>query len=242
MSSGFSCAPTLAGLDGVVVDQVGGRRHGFGAERLERIEDHLSRRHADLHPGEIVRLDHGARHRCDLAHAVVETGDREQVHALRRHLLAHIGAQRGVDRLVRLRRRFECERHLLRFGDRHHRADDAAHQGEELDFARDQQLEGRGIAGDQLVVLGEYRGLDAAIGLGADRIPHGNEIAVQRHVNRLVVVLGELVVGGLRTLDDDGGAGCSGEHRAPRQFRFHDHVLRSFGCGDQAPGRRLQFG
>jgi hypothetical protein len=47
---------------------------------------------------------------------------------------------------VRFRRRFECERQLLGFGHRHHGADDAAHQGEELDVARDQHFQGIGIS------------------------------------------------------------------------------------------------
>jgi hypothetical protein len=46
-----------------------------------------------------------------------------------------IASERAVNRLVRFGCRLERERQLLGFGDRHHRADDAAHQREELDFA-----------------------------------------------------------------------------------------------------------
>jgi len=125
----------------------------LGAECLEGVEDHLPRRDADFHAGEIRGRVDRARHRGDLAHAVVEACDRKQIHALRSHFLAHIGAERAVDRLVGLGGGPECEWHLLHFGHRHHRADDAAHQGEKLDFARDQHFQRRRVAGRELIVF-----------------------------------------------------------------------------------------
>jgi hypothetical protein len=68
--------------------------------------------------------------------------------------LAAISPERAVNRLVRFGCSLERERQLLSFGDRHHRADDAAHQREELDLARDQHFQGVGIAARHLVVLG----------------------------------------------------------------------------------------
>src|SRR5262249_30579805 len=59
-------------------------------------------------------------------HAVVEPGHRKEMHALGRHLLADIAAERSIDRLVRIARGGKRERHLLGLGDRHHGADDAA--------------------------------------------------------------------------------------------------------------------
>jgi len=96
------------------------------------------------------------------------------------HLLADILAQGSVDRLVRLAGRFEGEWQLLRSATEDDGADDAAHQGEELDFAREQQLQGIRITARELVVLGMDRGFDAAIGLRPHRIPHRDEILVQR--------------------------------------------------------------
>jgi hypothetical protein len=95
----------------------------------------------------------GVRDRRHLPHAVVEACDRKQMHAFGGHLLADIFSKRAVDRLVRFRRRRECERQLLGFRDRDYGADDAAHQGEELDLARDQHFQRVGIAARQLVVL-----------------------------------------------------------------------------------------
>ena len=94
----------LAGLDRVV-DQVRGRGHRLGAERLEGVEDHLARRHADFHAGEIVRLDHGRATVVTWRMPLSKPRDRKQIHSLGRHLLADVGAERSVDRRVRLRRR-----------------------------------------------------------------------------------------------------------------------------------------
>jgi hypothetical protein len=115
---------------------------------------------------------------------------------------AAISSPRAVDRLVGFRRRFERERQLLGLGHRHHRADDAAHQSEELDLARDQHLQRIGIAARQLVVLGIDRGLDPAVGFGPHRFPHRGEIAVQRAAGGLIVILRKLVLGGQRRSHD----------------------------------------
>jgi hypothetical protein len=160
------------------------------------------------------------RHSGDLAHAVVEPSDREEIHALRRHLLAHIGAERSVDCVKSLGGGLEREGRLLDFRHRHYRADDPAHQREELDLAVDQHLQGRWIARRELVVFRIDHGIDPPVGLGADRVPHRDEVLVQRARRRLVVVLHELVIGGPRRADDDrrSGRSCrSGEERASRQ-------------------------
>jgi hypothetical protein len=186
------------------------------------------RRYANFHAGKILRRCDRTRDRRDLPHAVVETGHGKQMHALRSHLLADIFSKRAVDRLVRFRRRLECERQLLGFGNRNHRADDAAHQGKELDLACDQHLERVGIAARQLVVLGVDRGLDPAIGFPGYRLPHRGEVLVQRAAGGLVVILRKPVLGGKRRPDDQGRTGRSraGQYRPPCPFPRH-HILRS---------------
>src|SRR5262249_24596512 len=192
----------LAALERVV-DLIGRRRDRLRPERRESVEDHLPWWNADLHPGEIVRFRDRAVDGRDLTHAVIEAGNGEKIHALCRHLLADIAAERPIDRLVRLRRRLEGERHLLGLRHRHDRADDAAHEREELDFAGEELLQRLGIAAGNLVVFGVYSRLDAAVGLAANGIPHGDEILVQRAAGRLIVILHELMVGRARRLDDD---------------------------------------
>ena len=200
----------LAALEGVV-DLIGGGRDRLRPERRESIEDHLPRRNADLHPGEIVRLGDRAIDGRDLPHAVIEAGNREKIHALCRHLLADVAAERPIDRLVRLRRRLEGEWDLLGLRHRHDRADDAAHEREELDFAGEEFLQRLGIAAGDLVVFGVHGRFDASVGLGTNGIPHGDEILVQRAAGRLIVILRELMVGGARRLDDHGDRSeCAG--------------------------------
>src|SRR5262249_54608571 len=114
----------LAALERVV-DLIGWGRDRLRPECRKSVEDHLPRWDADLHPGEIVRFRDRAVDGRDLSHAVIEAGNREKIHALCRHLLADIAAERSIDRLVRLRRRLEGERHLLGLRHRHDRADDA---------------------------------------------------------------------------------------------------------------------
>jgi hypothetical protein len=116
-----------------------------------------------------------------------------------------------------------CERHLLHLGHRHHRADDAAHQGEKLDLAVDQHFQRRRIAGRELVVFCVDGGLHTPVGLPANRLPHGDEILVERARVRLIVILDECVVGGPHRLYDDARSGCrrSGEQRASRPGRLH---------------------
>jgi len=153
---------------------------------------------------------------------VVESGHREEIHPLRRHLLADIAAERPVDRLVRITRGCKRERHLLCLCDRHHRADDAAHQRKKLDLAREQFLERFWIAAGEFVVLGVDRGHDAAIGLAAYGVPHGNEIAAERAAGRLVVILHERMLGRLHWLDDvRSDRRCASNDRAARQFDYH---------------------
>ena len=216
-----------AALEGVV-DLIGGRRDRLRPERRESVEDHLPRRNADLHTGEIVRLRDRAVDGRHLPHAVVEAGNGKKIHALGRHLLADIAAERPIDRLVRLRRRLEGEWYLLGLRHRHDRADDAAHESEELDFAGEEFLQRLGIAARNLVVFGVHGRLDAAVGLGANRIPHGDEILVQRAAGRLIVILHELMVGGARRLHDDSRSGCGGAR--------DDEATRKLGCHQGASG------
>src|SRR6516164_11002256 len=124
------------------------------------------------------------------------------MYALCRHLLPDIAAERTIDRLVSIARGCKRKRHLLRLGHRHYRADDAAHEREELDLARQQPLERFRIAAGELVVLGMDRDHDAAVRLVAYRIPHRDEIAVERAAGRLVVILHEGVLGRLQGMDD----------------------------------------
>ena len=51
----------------------------------------------------------------------------------------------------------ERERHLLHLGDRHHGAEDAAHQRVELDLAGHQHAQRRRIAAGDLAVFGMHR-------------------------------------------------------------------------------------
>jgi hypothetical protein len=147
--------------------------------------------------------DDGSLRAGDLAHAVVERADRESVDAARGHLLADIRAERAVHRLVRVGRRPEGERDLLHLGDRHHRAEDAAHQREEVNLAGDEHLERGRVAARDLVVLGEDLRFDAAARLRADGRPHLGEPPVQRTRGGLVVVLDEAEVGGAKRARKD---------------------------------------
>ena len=97
---------------------------------------------------------------------------------------------------MRVRGRAKRERHLLHFRHRNQRAEDAAHQREELDLAADEHLERGWIAALDLVVFREDLRLDAAARLRSDDRPHLNQSSVQRAGGRLVVELGEGVVGG----------------------------------------------
>jgi len=83
-----------------------------------------------------------------------------------------------------------------------------------------------GIAAGNLVVLGVHGRLDAAVGLAANGIPHGDEILVQRAAGRLIVILHELMVGRARRLDDDARSdrGGAGDDRAARELGCHQVV------------------
>lgn len=111
--------------------------------------------------------------------------------------LAEIGAERSVHRLVSVYRRAKCERHLLHLGDRYHVAENAAHEGKELDLTGDQHLEHGRIAAGELVVFGNYPRLDTPTRFVADGRPHADEALVKRARFNLVVVLreGELGLG-----------------------------------------------
>jgi len=88
---------------------------------------------------------------------------------------------------------------------RHDRADDTAHQREELDLPSNQHLQRDGIAAGEFVVLGEDFGFHPPVGLRAHGRPHGNQIPVQCAVGGLVVILGEYVIRGAQWPDHDGG-------------------------------------
>ena len=154
------------------------------------------------------------------------------MNALGRHLLAQVGAQRAVGRFVCLGRRPEGKGDLLDLGDRHGLPQDAAHQREKVEFARDQHFERRRIGARDAGILGEYLGHDAAVGLCADRRPHLDQAPMQRARGRLVMELAEPVVSGhCGTRDearrDEGGA--AGENRATRQGGWHDRAAPYFG-------------
>ena len=135
------------------------------------------------------------------------------MNAFGRHLLAQVGTQRAVGRGVRLGCRPERKGDLLHLGDRHRLPQDAAHQREEVEFARDQHFERRRIGARDAGILGEHLGHDAAVGLCADRQPHLHEAPMQRARGRLVMELAESVVSGHCGMrdeayrDEDGAAG-----------------------------------
>src|SRR5688500_12105215 len=169
------------------------------------------RRHAHAHPLEIGRRDNRTGRRSYLPHAVVERTNRKAVNALGRHLRPKVGAESAVHRGVCVRRRSERERHLLHVGHGHHGAQQAAHQREEVDVTRDQQLERCGVASLNVVVQGKHFRFDASPRLAADCRPHFREPLVQRAVGGLVVVLRECEfwAAGLRPgRRGRGGSGC----------------------------------
>lgn len=153
------------------------------------------------------------------------------MNAFGRHLLAQVGAQCAVGRFVRLGRRPEGKGDLLHLGDRHRLPQDAAHQREEVEFARNQHFERRRIGARNAGVLGRHLGHDATVGLRADRRPHLHEAPMQWARRRLVVELAEAVVSGQgwahdKADRDDGGA--AGENRAARQGGWHDRAAPYF--------------
>ena len=134
-----------------------------------------------------------------------------------RHLLAQVGAQRAVGGSVCLGFCPEGEGDLLHLGDRHRLPEDAAHQREEVEFARDQHLERCRIGARDAGILGEHLGRDAAVGLGGDRQPHLDEAAMQRARRRLVVELAEPVVSGHGATHEEAdgrGGGAAGKNCA----------------------------
>jgi hypothetical protein len=227
-ASGFSC--DLAALQRLI-DAVDVDRDRFGAQRPEGVGEHLARRQADPEAFEILRQRDRPAGRGGLPHAVVERADGEAMNAFGRHLLAQVGAQRAVGGFVRLGRRPEGKGDLLHLGDRHRLPQDAAHQREEVEFARDQHFERCRIGAGNASILGEYLGGDAAVGLCADRQPHLDEAPMQRARGRLVMELAELVVSGHRWTRDEfdrGEDSAAGENRAARQDSWHDRAAPYF--------------
>ena len=117
--------------------------------------------------------------------------------------LGNVAAKGTIHRLVRDRRRTECKRQLLRFRDGTQLPEDTAHQREERDLARHQHLESILVAARQTVVLGvDLRG-NATVRLAANGLPHRDQVAVQRRIHRLVVILRKREVCCLRAACDD---------------------------------------
>ena len=136
--------------------------------------------------------------------------------SLRAHLVADERSESSVHRLVRVRGRAERKRDLLHVCHRNHRAEQTAHQREELNVASDQKLQGGGIAALNVVVEREDLRLDTPARLVADGRPHLGQADVKRAVGRLVVILREGELGSLlRTCGRRRGPGdkrrCAGE-------------------------------
>ena len=121
----FECAVDAAAVHG----------NRFGAERTGHVVEHLPVGHAQLEADEIRRHANRTSSPGDLPHPVVERADGEADDPFRGHLFAQIGAERSIDRLVRLLGGAERKRHLLDVGRGHDVAEDAAHQREELHLA-----------------------------------------------------------------------------------------------------------
>ena len=84
------------------------------------------------------------------------------------------------------------ERHLLHFRRRHDRAEDPAHQREELDLARHERAEGRGVAAADAVVVPETPACRRVPFVSRLIAVHMlDEAAMQRAGGGLVVILDE---------------------------------------------------
>src|SRR5205814_10237926 len=135
-------------------------RDRLRSQRSERVGDHLSGRHPHPDADQIVWAHDRTLRAGDVPHPVVERPDRKSEDAFGRHLLSQIAAKRPVHRLVSMRGRAERERYLLDFGNWYDRAENAAHQREELNLAAYQHSERGRIAACELVVLSEDLRLD----------------------------------------------------------------------------------
>ena len=183
MASGFSWpSTTLVCSDEYTSAKLidAGRR----VEGLEHRRPQRRHRHADLHALEVVgRVDRLGRRR-GLAEAVVpDLVHRDQV--LLQDLRADPRAELAVHRLphgVVVGER-EADAADLRRG--HQLAQDQARQREELDAAR-AQLAQHVVVGAELVVRIDLD-VDAALGLGADRVGHLLGAQVHRVRDRQVV-------------------------------------------------------
>ena len=223
-----------------VVNPVAVDRDRFGSQRSERVGDHLSGRHPHPDADQIVRTLDRTLRPGDVPHPVVERPGGKSEDAFGRHLLPQKAAKRPVHRLVGMGGRAERERHLLDFGSRHDGAENAAHQREELNLAGDQHVERCRIASSEPVVLSEDLRLDASPRLGPDRRPHFNEAPVQRARRRLVMELGERVVGppplALLVRATSRRAEAFGEGGRPE--RLDENRYRpDGGAGDKCPAR-----
>ena len=121
--------------------------------------------------------------------AVLEQPVLEAVDAFRRALAPEILAERAVVCAVHLRVAGKRERQPLDLRDRHLAAEDAAHQGEELQLARLQHFERGRVGAGNVVVLRMDGDREPAVGLLPDLLPQIDEELLLVALRRLVVEL-----------------------------------------------------
>src|SRR6266705_3024162 len=218
-------------------------RHRLRFERGEEVAKHLTVGHAHLDPAQVIgRADRAVHHR-DMPKAVLEQPVLEAVDAFRRALAPEILAERAVVCAVHLRVAGKRERQPLDLRDRHLAAEDAAHQGEELELARLQHFErGRVGAGD-VVVLRIDGDREPAVGLLPDLLPQIGEELLLVALRRLVVELLRLPL--RRALADGRHGTCRpdagrspGEQKlaAPSAMLVHRNLPQANGYHEPSPG------
>ena len=107
----------------------------------------------------------------------------------------------------------EGEGHALDFGDRHHPAENAAHQAEELQLAGNQHIQRAGVRAGDVAVLRHHLDREGAPGLLRHRRPQIDQELVQVADGGLVVELAGAPAWWLRSCRADGGGGQ--RQRAP---------------------------
>src|SRR6266702_109138 len=152
-------------------------------------------------------------------------------------------AERAVVCAVHLRVAGKRERQPLDLRDRHLAAEDAAHQGEELQLTRLQHFERGRIGAGDVVVLRIDGDREPAVGLLPDLLPQIGEELLLVALRRLVVELLRLPL--RRALADGRNGTCRhdagrspGEQKlaAPSAMLVHRNLLQANGYYEPSPG------